>query len=308
MGDRAQGLFLVGPTAVGKTAVAHVLAERLGLRVLSVDAMQVYRGMDIGTAKPSAGERVRYRYLGLDLADPDCACSVADYLAAVRGSLVASDTAIVAGGSGLYVRCLIQGLRDAPAADPAWRAEADALLAAGGIEALQARARERAPGAVEKLADPRNPRRVIRVVELAAAGECGEVWRDQGPVLVGLSMPMDALRRRISARTEQMFRDGLLAEAARIRDSYPALSDTARQAIGYLEAWACLDGRLAEAQAVEATALRTARLAKKQMTWFRNQHRMEWIEVGESESAAAIATRVEAAWEQHGRISLHGAA
>ena len=121
-------------------------------------------------------------------------------------------------------------------------------------------------------------------------------------------MEMEALRARIRRRAAAMFADGLLDEAAAIRKRWPDIAGTARQAIGYAEAWACLDGACSQPEALERTVGRSIKLAKKQMTWFRHQHTMEWLDVADGEDAGTVAGRVAAAWERHGRISLHSLA
>lgn len=309
--ERACGLFLVGPTAVGKTAVAHALAARLGRPVLSADAMLVYRGMDIGTAKPSRAEISRYRYAGVDLADPDRDFSVADFLRAVPPD--PATRWIVCGGTGLYLRCLAEGLRPAPAACAAVRARCEELLATGGIALLQAELGRIAPDRLAALADPKNPRRLIRAIEAAGPGGAPPAAPDRegrsvsGPpaVLVGLRMEKMALERRIRARVARMYADGLLEEAAGLRRTFVRLSRTALQAIGYAEAFAVLDGRMTRPEAMERTAIRTRQLAKRQMTWFRHQHAVAWIDVTEDSSLEQTAAAVVQCWEQHGPIPLH---
>lgn len=306
-GRRRSGFFLVGPTAVGKTAVAHVLAGRLALPVLSADSMMVYRHMDLGTAKPTRAELETHRYAGIDLTDPDRDFSVAEYLRAV--SARSERHWIVCGGTGLYVRCLTEGLREIPAASDAIRARADELLAAGGVEALQAELERVAPGRLAALADPKNPRRLVRALEeasspgAAAPGAAPGEWKrreEPRPVLVGLRMDKAALERRIRSRVARMYADGLLREAASLRGRFERLSKTALQAIGYAEAFAVLDGKLDERGAMELTAVRSRQLAKKQMTWFRRQHVVEWVEVGEGDPLEKTADDVLACWKKHG--------
>jgi len=266
--------FLVGPTAVGKTAVAQHVAERTGAAILSADAMLVYRGMDIGTAKPLPVERGPVRYFGIDLADPDEPFSTGAWLAAVRAELsgragppdppharatrsasassiggsgptppeppqllrlrrldgpALPDRAprpgglIVAGGTGLYVRALVHGL-DAPAADPVRRQYWQERLAREGLEALRRELTARAPQVAAALADPENPRRVIRALEhLDAHGSLPDTWREAPkPRLIGLRLPRSALHARIAARVERMFANGFLDEVATLRDRFPA--------------------------------------------------------------------------------------
>lgn len=304
--EAARGAFLVGPTASGKTDVAHVLARTLGLPVLSADAMMVYRHMDLGTAKPSEEERRSFRYFGLDLVDPDLPFSAGAYLACAREALVAeAGPWLVVGGTGLYIRCLLQGLDPAAPSDLSWRAEAEALLAAGGLPALQEKVRARFPEAYARLADPANPRRLMRAWECAAAGDAMPVRRPPPGPVAGLRPTPDLLATRIEARVRAMYGRGLLEEAAALRDRFPHLSDTARQAIGYREAFAVLQGDLAQEEAIAATVRRTRQYAKRQMTWFRHQLRVEWIDIGPATSVEACAERVAAVWNRHGYLALH---
>ncbi|MEI6211245.1 MAG: tRNA (adenosine(37)-N6)-dimethylallyltransferase MiaA [bacterium] len=228
--------FLVGATAVGKTAVAQHLAERTGAAILSADAMLVYRGMDIGTAKPAAAERGQVRYFGLDMADPDEPFSAGVWLHRVRAEWMASrdlpclpagspagSGLLVAGGTGLYVRALTQGL-DVPAADPARRSYWQERLAREGLPALWHELIARVPQAGNLLADPENPRRVIRALEhFDSHGALPAGWRTvPRPRLVGLHLPRVSLHARILARVERMFGDGLIEEVQSLRARFPA--------------------------------------------------------------------------------------
>ena len=304
--------FLAGPTAVGKTAVAHLLAARLRATLLSADSMQVYRGMDIGTAKPTPAERAGLTYWGLDLVDPDQPFSTGEYLRAL-GEQRARDPAaaarvVVVGGTGLYLRALALGLDGRPAPDPAERARLEQLLQTGGRAALQAELERRAPGRLATLADPQNPRRLIRAIELAGLEGTGSSMapRPTAPLrLCGLAMDPPALTARIETRVAAMYENGLLEEAASLLRRYPEISPTARQAIGYAEAWAVGAGTMTPAEARAATARRTRQLAKRQLTWLRHQAATTWIEVRAGDSVADIADRVQTQWESDGPIPLH---
>ena len=220
--------FLVGPTAVGKTAVAHELADRHGWALLSADAMLVYRGMDIGTAKPTAEERRRYLYGGLDLLAPGEQANVHGYVAAARRFFAAAaqegKEVLVVGGSGLYVKALTHGLDEAPGSDAAWRAEAEAVLEARGLEGLQALVRDRAPEVYAVLDDPANPRRLIRALERAVIYS-ERTWPEQHAVpLAGLRAPQAILHARIAERVRRMMEDGLVGETRRLLDAGPLSS------------------------------------------------------------------------------------
>ncbi len=302
--------FLVGPTASGKSAVALHLAlqSRPPRPILSADSMTIYRGMDIGTAKPDAAERAAVPSFGFDLAEPDRLFSVGDYLAAVRSAAPAVAACgappIVVGGTGLYVKCLTEGLDSAPS-DPGRRAAAEALLQAEGLEALQAATQALNPAEYARLRDPENPRRVIRAYELLASGHPLPAAEERPrPKVAGLVLPPEELRARIARRARQMFAYGLVEEVRALRAKYPALSETARHAIGYEEAARVLDGQIPEEEAIRLTALRTGQYAKRQMTWFRHQADVVWVEVGPRDDTERLSGKVQKVWNSHGPAAL----
>ncbi|MBC8207202.1 MAG: tRNA (adenosine(37)-N6)-dimethylallyltransferase MiaA [Kiritimatiellales bacterium] len=273
---------LVGPTASGKSSIAQLLAEQTGAPVVSADSMNIYRGMDIGTAKPSPAERGAVEYHGIDLADPTEPFSVGDWLNAVKPALD-GQTSIVAGGTGLYVKCLLAGLDELPAADEALRARAEKM----SLAELQAEARAAAPEAYDSLADNENPRRLVRLLEHGGLPQKEKV---ELPTVVGLHVERDVLHKRIATRVDKMYANGLIEEARGL--SGLQLSVTAEKAIGYAEAFAVLRGGMTEAQAKERTIIRTRQLAKRQMTWFRTQLNVEWVDTAKfSSSAKATADR-----------------
>jgi len=277
---------LVGPTASGKSSVAQLLAEQTGAPVVSADSMNIYRGMAIGTAKPTAEERGAVNYSGIDLADPTEPFSVGDWLKAVTPSFFqplekkeggGSASPIVAGGTGLYVKCLLAGLSDQPAADEALRERAEKMT----LAELQAETQNAAPEAYTALSDNENPRRLVRLLEkVPTLGKNGqkssEPWKTKLPTVVGLHVERDILIKRIAARVDQMHADGLIDEARGLMDL--ELSATAEKAIGYAEAFAVLKNEMTEAEAKERTIIRTRQLAKRQMTWFRTQLNVEWVD------------------------------
>ncbi len=304
---------LVGPTASGKTEVAHRLAIELRTAVVSADAMAVYRRLDIGTAKPGPDLRREVPYVGLDLADPGHAFSVHDFLAGVRKQLDslapapagATPPLVLAGGTGLYVSRLLGGLDPSPPPDPALRRRLEAVVADGGVAALQAEAERLAPGVLDRLADPRNPRRIIRAVEARGRPErAGRAEDERRPFAVGLLPDRTWLARRIRERVDRMFDCGLLEEMRTLRREGISLSPTAARAIGYAEAAAVLEGRMDLAAARERAALRTRQLARRQMTWFRHQLDTAWVEVEPDDGPEAVAGRVRERWEGHGSVRL----
>ena len=303
---------LVGPTAVGKSAVAEAIAQRTGAAVLSADAMLIYRGMDIGTAKPDRQTRERVDYLGIDLVDPCESFNVWAYREAVAvqlAQLSADREVIVAGGSGLYIKALTMGL-DAAGAGAETRARWAALFAAQGVEGLQKALRQRDTAAFDALSDSQNPRRLIRALERLDAGDettgvdCASREPLMQPVLAGLWMEPTLLNKRIEQRVEAMYDDGLLEEVGGLLRDPRGLSPTARQAIGYAEAIDVVEGRGSREEAMARTAVRTRRLAKRQRTWFRHQARVEWVDVRADDSVEMLANRVREVWRTHGSARM----
>ena len=317
---RSDAFFLVGCTAAGKTAVAHAIARESGALVLSADSMLVYRGMDVGTAKPTAAERAGVVLRGVDLADPDEPFSAGRWLdaarEAAREAAEAGRDLVVAGGTGFYVSALLRGI-DTREADPGRRAELEALLAREGPEALAARAEALSPGSTAAI-DAKNPRRLVRLVEIleshaessgSPAGGAAERSEAEGvghAPLVGLDFPPDVLNARIERRARAMFEGGLLDEVRALCERFPGFErSTAGAGIGYAEALAALRGEISADEAVARTALRTRRLAKKQRTWWRHQARVEWVRGPADEADVARAARdVRNLWSQYGKVPL----
>ena len=308
---RHEAYVLCGPTATGKTAVAHLLAAELNAVILSADAMLVYRGMDIGTAKPTAAERARFGYGGLDLVEPGATFDVAAWLDHAQYFLEQARAArrpvLVVGGTGLYVKWLLTGLTAQPSADPVWRAAAEKMNLAALQTQLQQLDAARFAALTES--DRQNPRRLIRAVELvrappspaeSAASDVQALEPTAAPAC--LSLPTPLLWQRIESRVAAMFDQGLLEEARQLRGSFPQLSASAQQAIGYAEAFAVLDGGLTEQAARERIAIRTRQLAKRQLTWFKHQSAVAWVDA--DAPPAAVAANVRKIWSDHGPSAL----
>ena len=291
----ARMVILVGPTASGKTDVAHILARRLRLAILSADSMMIYRGMNIGTAKPSSAELEAFQYAGIDLVDPDQEFSAHAYWAAVAPEISPPKRRLVVGGTGLYLRALLGGLDDSAGANTAWREEAEALLEREGFDALKTWCRKRRPEIDRELpaGDLGNPRRWIRAVERERpVGSKRMTTLADDVRIFGLRRDREDLSRRIRLRVEAMFAAGLVEEVAHLRSTYATLSSTAARAIGYAEAMAVLDGTASRDEAMERTATRTRHYAKRQMTWFRHQLPVTWVDVREDDDAESIASHV----------------
>jgi len=293
---------LAGPTAVGKSAVALRLAERLGGEIVTVDSMQVYQGLDIGTAKPWPADRARVPHHLIDvvgLMEPfDAAQFVRLAGEAVRAIHGRGRMALLCGGTGLYFKAFLEGLGEAPPADPLLRAE----LEATPLDALLRELATRDPRTYETIAR-QNPRRVIRAVEvirLTGRPFCAQraEWSaaTSGPQravpFFGLSRGADDLRARIEVRVEEMFQRGLVEETRRLLERGLAQNPTAMQAIGYRQVVEHLRGARALSDTIALVKTRTRQLAKRQMTWFRRQARLTWLELAPAEPAEQTVSRL----------------
>ena len=275
---------IVGPTASGKSALALRAAEQHGGEIVSADSRQVYRGMDIGTAKPTPEEQRRVRHHCIDVVDPGTPYDAARYQADGRSALALiagrGHQAYVVGGTGLYVRALLDGLAfaDAPT-DPALRATLEARSAAGGGAALHRELAAIDPAAAERV-DPRNVRRVVRYLELALlAGQVPTRRGDRvaGP-RIGLDPPRAWLDARIMARVRQMVADGVLAETARLIEGGVDPTLPSMSAHGYVHWAAHLRAEVTIEAAIEATAKDVRAYSRRQMTWFRRDPEIRWVD------------------------------
>lgn len=302
-GGVGHAFFLVGPTAAGKSDVAQILAERRGSGILSADAMQVYRGMDVGTAKIPVSARGAVPYWGLDLVEPTETFSAGDFLAHARDVFARAGTSplIVVGGTGLYVKALVHGL-DVPAGGqtPA-RGLVRKVYAARGVVGLQEELRRLDPKRLDALSDQRNPRRLLRALELVLDGStAGTAWtRAELCPMVGLMMKRPALWERIRERTGQIYAAGLVDEVEGLLARHGRFSMTARAGIGYAEALSVLGGERSRDEAMERTFIRTRQLAKRQLTWFRQQHDVRWVDATDRPTMDVV-DEVEAHWERDG--------
>ena len=295
--------FLAGPTASGKTATSLELAERLGAEILALDSMTLYRGMDIGTAKPSTAERARIPHHLLDLLDPALEFSLADYVAAAtvatRQILERGRVPLFVGGTGLYLRGLLRGVFEGPAADWTLRRELEQFARDSGEVALHARLAEVDPRLAARL-PPADLRRVIRGIEVfVQTGQPLSNQQQQGPrppeerpvATLWLHPPREWLNQRINTRVDDMFTTGLVAEAQALAARPGGLGRTARQALGYREVLDALErGTSAEATR-ELIQLRTRQFAKRQHTWFRNLEECREVAMTGTESPGELADR-----------------
>ena len=291
-------VVLAGPTASGKSEVALLLAEQLRGEIVSVDSMQVYRGMDIGTAKPSPAERARVPHHLIDIVDITEPFDAAQFARAAHAAVAdihaRGKRAILCGGTGLYFSAFFGGLGTAPAAD----ADLRRALEQTPLEDLLRELEERDPAAYAKI-DRKNSRRVIRAVEVIrqtgqpfSAQKSDWSSRNFAPRTFALRRAMADLHRRINDRVDAMFARGLVNETRRLLEHGLAENRTAMQALGYRQVVEHLRGERPLAETIELIKLRTRQFAKRQMTWFRGQLQPNWIDVAPTETAAGLALRI----------------
>jgi tRNA dimethylallyltransferase len=315
----ARMLCLAGATATGKSEIALLLAERLGGEIISVDSMQIYRGLDIGTAKPGPEERRRVPHHLIDVAALDETFDAARFARlaheAVRDIQARGKMPILCGGTGLYFKAFLEGLGDAPPADAALRAE----LKTTPMPELLRELEVRDPVAFAVI-DRQNPRRVIRALEVIRLtgkpfseqradwgsqkensltpskgerdGVRGTGWPSQHTAFFGVLRETADLHARINARVDLMFQRGLVEEVRELLKRGLAENRTAMQAIGYRQVVEHLRGERKLPETIELVKIRTRQFAKRQMTWFRRQAQMNWLAVQPHESAQSVAARI----------------
>ncbi|GAB6857289.1 tRNA (adenosine(37)-N6)-dimethylallyltransferase MiaA [Microbacterium xylanilyticum] len=284
---------VVGATGTGKSDLSLDLAEALAARgrraeIVNADAMQLYRGMDIGTAKVPVAERRGIPHHLLDVLDVTAEAAVAWYQPRAREAIAEihgrGADAILVGGSGLYVSSVLYDFRFPPR-DPGLRARLEAELEEHGTGPLLARLQDQDPQTAARI-DPRNGRRIVRALEVLAQGERTHgaalpeqpvLWRP-GTRVLALGVDRTALVQRLDRRVERMWAEGMVAEVQGLREEGLARGTTARRAIGYAQALAQLGGALTQDQAIAETQALTRRYARRQMSWFRRYAEAEWID------------------------------
>ena len=298
-------LVILGPTASGKSDVAMALAARhADAEIVVVDAMQVYRGMDIGTAKPSAADRAAVPHHCLDLVEATDEFAVTEFAGAARHALHTIGShgrrAVVVAGTGLYLRSITDGL-EVPGRWPEVRAELDGRVGVEGIEALHRQLSELDPAAAGKMT-AKNVRRVVRALEVTLGS--GQPFSSFGPgvdtyppiqfVQFGLLWPRPLLTQRIEERVRGMIDAGLVAEVEQL--GAETISRTARQALGYKEVFDFLAGHCTLDEAIDMIITRTRQFAVRQERWFRRDPRIRWIEIDEDPVATSLPV-LEQAWQ-----------
>jgi len=305
-------LVIVGPTGVGKTAVAVRLAAALPLEAVNADSRQVYRGMDIGTGKPTVGERAMLPHHLIDVVNPDERYHAARFrveaLRAFAEIRARGRLPVVVGGTGLYVRSLLKGLEPAPPADPTLRGELERYARAHGAAALHGRLAALDPEAAQRL-HPNDRVRIVRAIEILTrhgtrdpGAEAIADWRRGVAawhlLMVGLRQSREALRRRLAERARGMVARGMMEEVRRLLEAGYDESLPAMGGIGYRQFAAVVRGRLTGEEALRLMIRDTVRYAKRQMTWFARDPEIRWIDVdaaggvdGAAESILKLITR-----------------
>jgi tRNA dimethylallyltransferase len=294
-------IFLAGATAVGKSEIALALASKLGGEIISVDSMQVYRGLDIGTAKPDTATQKSIPHHLIDVCDLTEAFDAAEFVRhanqAVAEIRSRNKVPIFCGGTGLYFKAFLEGLGDAPPADAKLRAELEAQPLTQLLDELRALD----PDAYEKI-DRQNPRRVIRALEIirttgktlakSQADWTGSRQQAPGNTLILFVRSTNELRHRIDSRVDLMFQRGLVDETRRLLEHGLAENRTAMQAIGYRQVAEHLRGERNLAETIELIKIRTRQFAKRQSTWFKRHAQCKRIELRPEETTGETLTRL----------------
>ncbi len=293
-------VVLAGPTGSGKTRLGIALARRLGGEIVNADSQQVYRHLELGTAKPTAAERAEVPHHLLDVAEPGEGMDAARFVA-LADAAIADVTArgrlpLVVGGTGLYLRALLHGVVEAPGRDPALRARLTAEAAALGRAALHARLAAVDPASAARIR-PNDLVRVVRALEVAAGGRTQSALHDahafrpdrHRALFLALDPPRDALKARLDARVEAMFAGGLLDEARWLLSRFDG-APPVRLPIGYAEALEVVRGTLDLAEAIRRVQVAHRQYARRQVTWLRREPNVEWL--APPVDAEALARRV----------------
>jgi tRNA dimethylallyltransferase len=292
-------VVILGPTGVGKTALSLDLCRAWRGEVISADSRQIYRGMDIGTAKATSAEQAAAPHHLLDIRAPDEVLTVAEYQQLAYATIDAiharGNTPLLVGGTALYIRAVVEGLRiPAVPPDPALRAELEARLAQEGVAALFAQLQARDPATAAQI-DARNPRRVLRALEiflLTGHSKVALEGSDPPPyrtLLIGLTRPRDVLYARIDQRVDAMLAGGLVAETQRLLAQGYDPRLPAMTSLGYRECIDFLAGRCDLAAAAERIKFETHRYVRHQTTWFRKLAGIHWFDLETTAPAAIVA-------------------
>ena len=301
MNDRV--LVILGPTCVGKTQASLKLADILNGEIVSFDSRQVYKFMDIGTAKPTREERERIRHHLIDLVSPDEKFTASDYgkraRETIRGIIERNKQPIAVGGSGLYLKALIEGFFQGPKADESTRKKLEREAQKFGGPRLFNRLKEVDPEAVERI-HPHDLIRIVRALEVyELTGKPISVWQREGEyepfpmefIKIGLTLKREELYRRIDQRVEGMMAQGLLDEVKRLKEKGFSPRFKALKTVGYQELFAYLEGEVDLLTAAEKIRLNTKHYAKRQLTWFRKDEEIVWLDADDDNLTEKILKR-----------------
>lgn len=311
MSEKKPLLVIVGPTAVGKTAFCIDLAQKVPAEIVTADSMQVYRGMDIGTAKPTEEERRGVPHHGIDLVDPEEECNVADYrrhaLEAIAAIHERGRLPILSGGTGLYIRAVVdEFLFPERGADWEFRRRLEEEAERLGRPAIHARLQQVDPETAARL-HPNDLRRVVRALEVyertgrPLSEHLREARGKESPfdtLMFGLTRPREELYARINDRVHDQIRAGLVDEVARLLERGLDEDDVSMKGLGYKEIIAYLKGRVSLEEAITMLQRDTRHYARRQMTWFRADKRIQWLDLTEYDDVTAAVDVVLAAVRQ----------
>lgn len=303
----AEAWFLTGPTASGKTAVGVALAQLICAEIVSLDSMAVYRGMDIGTAKPTEADRMSVPHHLIDVVEPGEDFSIADYLTAAHASAAEIRSrgreVLFVGGTPLYLKALLRGLASGPEGDEQLRQRLQTEADQAGPESLHARLVAIDPDAAAKI-HPHDARRIIRALEVyegtgqpisASQEHFQDARRAKAQRVFVLDWARAMLHDRINARVDAMFAVGLIDEVRRLRKTAGGFGRTAAQAVGYREVQCYLRGECDLSTAIERTKARTRQFARRQLIWFRALPECRWVPVSDPLDAREIAKQITSA-------------
>lgn len=299
MDNRKKVIVIAGPTAVGKTAVAIVVARHFQTHIVSADARQFFREMTIGTAKPTDQElqAVPHHFINShSITQPyDAAVYGNDALARIHEVLLTHDEVVLCGGSGLYIKAVLDGFDHIPDVDPAIRQQLQREYEESGLESLQRKMRELDPEQYARM-DVRNPQRLMRALEVViGTGRSIASYQQRSRrthafdvVRIGLELPREELYHRIDVRMDTMIAEGLFEEAAAL---YPYRSQNALQTVGYQEIFDFMDGKYDRAEAIRLLKQHSRQYARRQLTWFKRDPEMTWLHPANINDIIDVASR-----------------
>ena len=296
--------FLAGATASGKSAISMHLAKQLNAEIISLDSMAVYRGMDIGTAKPPQSDRDQLPHYLIDIRDPNESFSTSQYRDAAMEKIAdiraRGKSVLFVGGTALYLKAMLRGMFEGPPADWDFRNSIEKEIADSGGEFLHERLQMVDPVAAHNI-HPNDHRRIIRALEVfSTTGKPISHWQmefdDPTPAeqcrVFAIRHPREILHERIEQRVGMMFENGLIEEVKSLLETYGSLGQTAGQAVGYREVIEHLEGQRGEEETRELVLVRTRRFARHQETWFRNLTECRWVDLEQDESPESVVERI----------------